>query len=376
MQLPWSQSVASRHAALDLPTPAEPLLHTRDLAQIVDGMIAQQSWGTAADIRALPAVEAAVRLFATHIAGLPMSTSRGPLPEWLRRPRKFGSQFEQVDMIQLLVDAMVFHGAGYLLATCVAEGDAPSFRLDAVDPDYVQTHRRTDGIIGLDFLMAGEAVPQVPWNLAECRRGRGYLVHIPYRVSVDRPEGTSPLIECAYMLRGHVTVERYAAELFDNGTHIGGVLTTDGDITTTQAQEWQKQWMEARKARRVAVLGNGLHYDNELADPNELQLVEARSFNQAVVWSLLGIPLSIMGASLMGGQSSLSYSNAQDDRNRYVSNALRAFTDTLAESLSRLLPPGRNESENQRITFDYSQWEPKEVAGGDQEQPGPTGPGL
>lgn len=360
MPWPWRESVATTHARNSAAGMEPAGLHTRDLAQVVDGMIAQQAWGTAADIRALPSVEAAVRLFATHVAGLPMDATNG-LPEWLRRPRLYGSQLEQVDMIQLLVDAMVFHGAGYLLATCVAEGDAPSFRLDAVDPDYVQARRRTDGIIGLDFLIAGEVVPQVPAVLRDCVKGRAYLVHVPYRVTVDRPEGTSPLIESAYILRGHVTVERYAAELFDNGTHVGGVLTTSHDITVSQAETWQAAWAAARSSRKVAVLGNGLEYRSELPDPNNLQLVEARSFNQAVVWSMLGVPLSIMGASLMGGQSSLSYANAQDDRNRYVANALRTFTDSIAESLSRLLPHGRNAGEAQKIEFDYSGWEAKEV---------------
>jgi len=153
-----------------------------------------------------------------------------------------------------------------------------------------------------------------------------------------------------------VAVESYAADLFGgSGVHAGGILTTTGDLTTTQAQQWKQQWDSTSGG--VRVLGNGLEYRNELPDPNNLQLIEARSFNQSIVWSLLGVPQSIMGASLMGGQSSLSYSNAQDDNARYVANSLRSFTDQLAESLSRLMPPGRNAAEDRRVEFDFSEWE-------------------
>ena len=54
---------------------------------------------------------------------------------------------------------------------------------------------------------------------------------------------------------------------------------------------------------------------------------------------------------------SLSYSNAQDERARFRTSALEAFTTQMGDALSELLPPGRNEAEDQRVTFDYTGWE-------------------
>lgn len=346
---------AAARAQMGFDGPGE--LTTRSLAQVIDGMIAAQGSSVPGDIRTLPAVAAAVRLIGSTVSQLPVGVSRGSLPEWLARPRVYGGQLDLNDLLGFLIDSMTLHGRGYLLATCTADGDAPSFRLDALDPDYVQVVHNTNGLIGRQFLWSGEPVPEVPAMLGTARKGTRYLVHVPFRVSVDHPEGSTPLTEAAATLRGHLAVERHSSMLFDGGTYVGGVLTTTSDITPAQATVWQAAWIEARKAGKVAVLGNGLEYRNELADGNELQMVETRSFNQSVVWALLGIPQAYMGSSLMGGQSSLSYANAQDNRRQFADNCLRGYTQQIEDSLSRLLPHGRNAGENTRFQFDYDEWE-------------------
>jgi phage portal protein BeeE len=148
-----------------------------------------------------------------------------------------------------------------------------------------------------------------------------------------------------------VRTEAHAAFTFDSGTHLGGVQTTEGELTTAQAEMWRDAWIKARKAGTVAVLGNGLTYQNEVPDPVKLQLVESRSYNQSVVWTLLGIPQGYMGSSMMGGQSSLSYSNAQDTTRQFIGNALMPVTTQIEDALSELLPNGRNAAEDVRFLF-------------------------
>ena len=361
--------VEAHNAALDelasRETPLDGVLVNRDLAQVMDSMIAAQTQ-VAYDIRSLPGVAGAVRLLAAHIASLELSNdSVYSVPAWMAEPRVSGGTMDIGDLLQYIVDSMVFHGKAYVKATCKAAGDSPSFRLDPLDPNYVQVRTRTDGVAGCEFLVSGKPMPRVPAQLTSkfdgVVVGREYLVHIPLRVSVDHPEGTTPLVDAATTLRGHVRTEEHASSLFDNGTYVGGVLTTTHDITPTQAQGWQDAWISARRTGKVAVLGNGLEYRNELADGQTLQMVETRSFNQSVVFMMLGIPQSIMGSSMMGGQTSLSYSNAQDDREQYSRNGLRAIGEQITASLSQLLP------RSQKVAFDYSKWETKEVTpGGDQ----------
>lgn len=332
--------------------PREGLLQTRDLAQVIDGIIATGSTAPA-DIRGLPAVAGARRLIASTIDQIPLRVEGGDTPLWLRSPRSYGGQLDQGDLIQHAVDSMILHGRAYWQCRRVGE---TSWQIEALDPQFVQVVRRTDAIVGRTFMVAGTEIPEVPASMAAWG-DRPYILHIPYIVTVEHPEGTTPLTEAAIALRGYVTTERQAASLVDGGTHVGGVLSTAHDITITQATQWQDAWITARQTGKIPVLGNGLEYHNEAPNSRDLQMVEARQFNQSAVWALLGIPQAYMGSSLMGGQSSLAYANAQDNRRQFGDNCLRAFTTQIQDAITRLLPPGRNEAEETRAVFDYTEWE-------------------
>ena len=365
MQWPWkqldyAQTAADVRAGAGLDGPVQ----ARSLEVIMDGIISEGATAPA-DIRSLPSVVAAVRLISHTVAQVPirMDPDGTPTPEWLRRPRKYGSQMDPGDLMGYIVDSMALYGRAYVQATCIAEGDAPSWRLDVMNPDYVQVQESTGPVVGRTFLVSGVPMQEVPPVLSQAQRGRAYLLHIPYRVSVRNPAGTTPLTEAAAILRGQVIVEKYVAELFDNGTMVGGVLTTEQDITPAQAKQAQTDWMAATSQRKVRVMGQGLTYRNELANSEELQLIEARSFGQSVVWSLFGIPQSIMGSGLMAGGSTLSYSNAADNTRLFISNCLRGFTDQIADALSRLFPPGRNADEDIRFAFDYEAFEGADTYG-------------
>jgi hypothetical protein len=343
-------------AARDQLTAEPNPLVTRDLARVMDGIIADQA-GVSSDIRSLPGVAGSVRLLAGHISGMRLQSGSAPLPMWLARPRTYGAGLDIADLLQYLVDSMLIHGKGYVKAWCAADGDAPSFRLDALDPNYVQVQNRADGVVGRSFMVAGEPMPEVPPRLSDCVKGAAYLLHIPYRVSVEHPEGTTPLSDAAMTLRGHLSTEKHAAFTFDSGTYIGGVLSTEQDITEDQAIEAGRVWTEARQQGRVAVLGNGISYRNETVPNKDLQMLETRAYAASTVYALLGIPQSIMGSTLIGGATSLSYSNSQDNERLYARNALRPIGEQITSGFSTLLPHGRNAAEDHRLEFDYSTWE-------------------
>lgn len=319
----------------------------------MQGLIPLRSQAAPADVASLPAVAGAVRLIASTIDQLDLRTSRGPTPTWLRRPRAYGGALDLGDLIQHTVDGMVRHGFGAL--RCIRVGD--SWRLDAVNPEHVQVNTSTSGVVGLAWTLDGNPIDRVPDSPADAVQGRPYLLPVPYMVTSRRPQGTSPLIEAADTLAGHVATEQHASGLFGAGTHTGGMLTTDQDLTAASARRYREAWVEARQSGQLPVLGGGLRYHNEVPDPGALQLIEARAFNQAAVYMLLGIPPAYMGASLVGGQSSLSYANAQDNKRLFRQSCLEAFTTQLSDALSTLVGPGRSEDDETRIEFDYTRWE-------------------
>lgn len=319
----------------------------------MDGVVLRQHT-LSADLSSLPAVAGAVRLIASTIDQLPVTVTRGQVPEWLRRPRQFGSAFDLGDLVQHLVDGMVTRGYGALRCTRVGG----SWRLDALHPHSVQTVISSGGVVRVSYTLDGQPIRQVPWSPADTVDGQSYLLPIPYRVSTKHPQGTSPLLDTSTSLAGHVATEQHASSLFTGGgAHTGPILSTDQDLTKATAERYKQAWIQARREGGPAVIGSGLKYHNEVPNPGDLQLVEARAFNQAAVYMLLGIPPSYMGAALVGGQSSLSYSNAKDNKRLFRQSCLAAFTTQIEDALSTLLPNGRNPDEETRVRFDWTEWE-------------------
>lgn len=349
--MPEAAPVSSGWADLALIATGAGDAHPGLAAQLDQAIAAQYS--PPATPRGLPAVVGAHRLIATTIDQLTLTVTRGPVPTWLRRPRRFGSHFEQGDLIQWIVACQFWRGAAYLWCTRIGE----SWRLDAVHPDHVQALPSTGPVVRVDYTVAGSAAQLVPPSPDDAVQGRRYLLPVPYMVTDLDPAGVSPLQAARRSLEGFARTEDQSWSTVDDGTHSGGRLETDQDLAPTTAERYQDRWIQARRARRIPVLGSGLRYTNDLINPRDAQWIEARAFNQAVVYMLLGIPPAYMGAALVGGQSSLSYTNAQDNNRLFRRNCLEGFTSQIADAFSQLLPPGRGEDEATDAYFDYTDWE-------------------
>ena len=347
------------------PTPQK----RHNLAQVqADHIVWQQGHGLVGAPIGLPAVYGAVRLVASTIAQLPLAARQGdtpiPVPTWLRRPRRYGAALEAGDLVQLVVAGMALRGVAYIACTRVNT----SWRLDALHPDSVQTTAGYDqlGRLTLTHRILGQVVDPVPPSPADAVDGRTYLLHMPYLTTPDQPEGVGPLQSARMALEGYLDTERHASQVFTSGLHSGGRLETDQDISPAVAERYQQRWVENRKLGKLPVLGSGLRYVNDLVNPRDAEWIEARQFNQAQIWLMYGIPPDYMGATMTGGSSSLSYSNAQDNDRRFRRNCLSAFTQQIEHSLSLLLPPGRDAGEDITVTFDYEGWEAAGSADDDQ----------
>lgn len=324
-----------------------------ELARRVDEAMAAQLYDTPADVRGLPAVVGAHRLIATTVDQLTLTVTRGPVPTWMRRPRRFGSHFDQGDLLQWIVACQLWRGAAYLWCTRIGE----SWRLDAVHPDHVQALPSPGPVVRVDYRVSGVEQAIIPPSPDDAAQGARYLLPIPYMVSDRDPGGVSPLQLARRSLEGFARTEDQSWSTMGDGTHSGGRLETEQDLAAVTAERYQARWVEARRHRRIPVLGSGLRYVNDLISPRDAQWIEARAFNQAVIYMILGIPPAYMGASLVGGQSSLSYNNAQDNNRLFRRNCIEAFTSQIEDAFSQLLPPGRGEDEATEALFDFTAWE-------------------
>ena len=345
----WGELAAATHNAARTPP------KRRDLAQVIDGHIAWQETGTGPQhAMSLPALFAVVRLIASIIDQLPITVDGQPAPTWLRKPRRYGSALDQGDLIQHTITAMALRGHADLLVRRLSGG---SWRVDALHPGSVQVTTSSHGIVGYDVYVDGVLTPRVPAWQADWVDGQQYVLHIPYLVTGDHPEGTSPIREAWQAISGYMKVESQAATLLDSGTYSGGRLETDHDITAETAKRFREAWVENRRTGQIPVLGNGIRYVNDIISPRDATWLESRLANTQVVASLFGVPPDALGMTLAGGSSSLAYSTIEGNLRKFRLNCLESFTSQIEDGLSQLLPNGRNAAEDQRVRFDYDRWE-------------------
>lgn len=329
-------------------------LHTRDASPVTDTLSALiASYENADGPRGLPALYGVMRLLAATVSGMPLRVTSGDPPAWMFKQRTRNGQWSMRRIREMWVTSMALRGVAYGTATA---GLPNGWRVMPVHPDAVAARRRGGGEIAADWTLDGQPVGLLPENPERDRRR--WLLHMPYLSTIDHPEGIGPLQHARLQLDGYLDTERHAANLFRAGTWSGGRLESDQDITAQTARRYQEAWVASRKLGKVPVLGSGLRYVNDVLPARDAQWIEARQFNQAQIWLMFGVPPDYMGASMTGGSSSLSYSNAQDNDRRFARNALRAFTDEIDAALTPLLrEPGRAETEANAVVTDYDEWQ-------------------
>jgi hypothetical protein len=132
-------------------------------------------------------------------------------------------------------------------------------------------------------------------------------------------------------------VTDYAANLFD-GNVPSGVLTTDQPVNQDQADFTREQWEARQWRRRIAVLGNGVKYQQVTMSPVDAAVGQMMMLSNTQVAHMLELP-----AGMLDGQSggSMTYANINDARRDFVDGTLASWAARVEESISALLPWGQ-----------------------------------
>ena len=129
----------------------------------------------------------------------------------------------------------------------------------------------------------------------------------------------------------------YASEAFDTAIP-SGVLSTDQPINQFQADAARDEWdrTHSQRPRRIAVLGNGAKYQPVVLSPVDAELVAMARLSNEQVAHMFELAAWHLDAST----NSMTYSNAQDNRQDLVDGPLASWSARLEETLGALLPWG------------------------------------
>lgn len=152
--------------------------------------------------------------------------------------------------------------------------------------------------------------------------------------------GNTPIFACGLAAMQGVTIQNNSANFFANGSKPGGVLTAPGSISDETAARIKKYWddnFSSANAGRVAVLGDGLKYEQMVMTAVDAQLIDQLKWSAESVASCFHVPGYMVGVGTMP-----THDNIESLKQWYYDQCLQSlitnFECCLSEGLS--LPDG------------------------------------
>lgn len=163
------------------------------------------------------------------------------------------------------------------------------------------------------------------------------VLHIP-GLGFDGLIGYSPIAMAKNAVGMTLACEEYGASFFANGANPGGVLEHPGVLKDPSKvrESWNSVYRGVNNAHKIAVLEEGMKYQQIGIPPEEAQFLEIRKFQINEIARLYRIP-----PHMVGDLDKSSFSNIEQQSLEFVKYTLDPWVIRWEQSLQRsLLLPG------------------------------------
>lgn len=163
------------------------------------------------------------------------------------------------------------------------------------------------------------------------------VLHIP-GLGFDGLIGYSPIAMAKNAVGMMLACEEYGASFFANGANLGGVLEHPGVLKDPSKvrESWNSVYRGVSNAHKIAVLEEGMKYQQIGIPPEEAQFLETRKFQINEIARLYRIP-----PHMVGDLDKSSFSNIEQQSLEFVKYTLDPWVIRWEQSLQRsLLLPG------------------------------------
>lgn len=285
------------------------------------------------------AVYSCVRILAETVASLPVHlyryTATGkervydhPLYRLLHDEPN--SEMTSFVFRETLMSHLLIWGNAY--AQIIRDGNGRVLSLYPLLPDKMEVDRDENGQLYYIYTRNSDENP----NFEEY--GRVYLrkedmLHIP-GLGFDGLVGYSPIAMAKNAVGMTLACEEYGASFFENGANPGGVLEHPGVLKDPAKvrESWHSVYGGSRNAGKVAVLEEGMKYQQIGIPPEEAQFLETRKFQINEIARLYRIP-----PHMVGDLEKSSFSNIEQQSLEFVKYTLDPWVIRWEQSLQRAL---------------------------------------
>lgn len=247
---------------------------------------------------------------------------------------------------ETLMSHLAIWGNAY--AQIIRDGNGRVLALYPLLPDKMEVDRDEYGRLFYIYTRNSDENP----NFKDY--GRMYLrqedvLHIP-GLGFDGLVGYSPIAMAKNAVGMTLACEEYGASFFENGANPGGVLEHPGVLKDPAKvrESWQSVYGGSRNAGKVAVLEEGMKYQQIGIPPEEAQFLETRKFQVNEIARLYRIP-----PHMVGDLDKSSFSNIEQQSLEFVKYTLDPWVIRWEQSLQKsLFLPGEKQEYFVKLNVD------------------------
>ena len=235
---------------------------------------------------------------------------------------------------ETLMSHLLIWGNAY--AQIIRDGAGRVLGLYPLLPDKMEVQRDDKGNIYYVYSRNSDENPMFK-EYGNIRLKAEDVLHIP-GLGFDGLIGYSPIAMAKNAVGMTLACEEYGASFFANGANPGGVLEHPGVLKDPSKvrESWNSVYRGVSNAHKIAVLEEGMKYQQIGIPPEEAQFLETRKFQINEIARLYRIP-----PHMVGDLDKSSFSNIEKQSLEFVKYTLDPWVIRWEQSLQRsLLLPG------------------------------------
>ena len=235
---------------------------------------------------------------------------------------------------ETLMSHLLIWGNAY--AQIIRDGAGRVLGLYPLLPDKMDVQRDDRGNIYYVYSRNSDENPMFK-EYGDIRLKAEDVLHIP-GLGFDGLIGYSPIAMAKNAVGMTLACEEYGASFFANGANPGGVLEHPGVLKDPSMvrESWNSVYRGVNNAHKIAVLEEGMKYQQIGIPPEEAQFLETRKFQINEIARLYRIP-----PHMVGDLDKSSFSNIEQQSLEFVKYTLDPWVIRWEQSLQRsLLLPG------------------------------------
>lgn len=235
---------------------------------------------------------------------------------------------------ETLMSHLLIWGNAY--AQIIRDGAGRVLGLYPLLPDKMDVQRDNRGNIYYVYSRNSDENPMFK-EYGDIRLKAEDVLHIP-GLGFDGLIGYSPIAMAKNAVGMTLACEEYGASFFANGANPGGVLEHPGVLKDPSKvrESWNSVYRGVNNAHKIAVLEEGMKYQQIGIPPEEAQFLETRKFQINEIARLYRIP-----PHMIGDLDKSSFSNIEQQSLEFVKYTLDPWVIRWEQSLQRsLLLPG------------------------------------